>query len=57
MTLIIGSIGKALKDAKPEVLADGVNPKSIAARMTRARWSDTWGRFNRKLDYPPLGLA
>ena len=48
---------KALKDAKPEVLADGVNPKNIAARMTRARWSDTRGGFNRKLDYPPLGLA
>ena len=27
MTLIIGSIGKALKDAKPEVLADGVKSK------------------------------
>ena len=57
MTLIIGSNGKTLKDAKPEVLADGVNPKNIAARMTRARWSDTRGGFNRKLDYPPLGLA
>jgi len=56
MTLIIGSNGKALKDAKPEVLA-AVNPKSIAARMTRASWSDTRGGFNRKLDYPPLGLA
>jgi hypothetical protein len=27
MALIIGSNGKALKDANPEVLADGVNPK------------------------------
>ena len=26
--------GKPLKDATPEVLADGVNPKSIVARMT-----------------------
>ena len=31
--------------------------KSIAARMTRFRWSHTGGGFNRKLDYPPLGLA
>ena len=49
--------GKPLKDAKPEVLADGVNPKSIAARMTRARWSKTRGGLNRKLVYEPLGLA
>jgi hypothetical protein len=56
MTPIIGSNGKALKDAKPEVLADGVNPKSIAARMTRARWIETRGGFNWKLDYQP-GLA
>jgi len=41
--------GKPLKDATPEVLADGVNPKSIVARMTRARWSETRGGFNRKL--------
>ena len=31
--------------------------KSIAARMTRSRWSHTRGGFNRKLGYPPLGLA
>jgi hypothetical protein len=49
--------GTPLKDAKPEVLADGVNPKSIAARMTRARWSDTRGGFSRKLVYELLGLA
>jgi hypothetical protein len=36
--------GKPLKDAKPEVLADGVNPRSIAARMTRARWERHAGR-------------
>ena len=42
---------------KPEVLADGVNPNSIAARMTRARWSETRGGLNRKLVYEPLGLA
>jgi hypothetical protein len=29
--------------------------RSIAARMTRARWSDTRGGFNRKLVYEPLG--
>jgi hypothetical protein len=43
--------------AKSEMLADGVNPKFIAARLTRARWSDTRGGFNRKLVYEPWGLA
>jgi hypothetical protein len=49
--------GGPLDGAKPEVLADGVNPKSIAARMTRARWSGTRGGFNRRLVYPPMTLA
>jgi hypothetical protein len=29
--------GKPVEGAKPEALADGVNPKSIAARLTRQR--------------------
>jgi hypothetical protein len=46
--------------AKSEVLADGVNPKSIAAELTQQRWRETRGGFNRKLVYEPLawlGLA
>jgi hypothetical protein len=55
--VLTGAAGTPLKDATPGVLADGVNPKNIAARMTRARRSDTRGGFNRKLFYEPLGLA
>jgi hypothetical protein len=55
--VLADAAGTPLKDAKPEVLADGVNPKSVAARLTRARWGETRGGFNRKLVYEPLGLA
>jgi hypothetical protein len=48
---------KPLDSVEPEVLADGVNPKSIAAKLTPQRWSETRGGFNRKLVYEPLGLA
>ena len=49
--------GTPPKDAKPEVLAEGINPKSVAARLTLARWSDTRCEFNGKLVYEPRGLA
>ena len=55
--VLTDAAGTPLNDAKPEVLTDGVHPKSIAARMTRAPRSDTRGGFNRKLVNEPLGLA
>jgi hypothetical protein len=55
--LLTNKNGKPLDRAKPEVLAEGVNSKSIAARLTRQRWGETRGGFNRKLVYQPLGLA
>jgi hypothetical protein len=39
--VLTDAAGTPLKDAKPEVLAEGVNPKSVAARLTLARWSDS----------------
>jgi hypothetical protein len=51
--------GKPLEGVKQEISAEGANPKSIAGRLTRQRWSETRGGFNRKLAYEPawLGLA
>ena len=49
--------GKPIDGVKPEALADGVNPKSIAGRLTRQRWNETRSGFNRQLDYQLLGVA
>jgi hypothetical protein len=45
--------GKPLNDVKPEVLPNSVDPKSVAARMTRRRRTETGSDFWRTLDYPP----
>ena len=49
--------GKPIDGVKPEALADGVNPKSIAGRLTRQRWNETRSGFNRRLGYQLLGVA
>ncbi|PDT55768.1 hypothetical protein CO678_42020 [Bradyrhizobium diazoefficiens] len=44
---------------KTAALAEGDDPRAIAARMGRAAWlaSDSGSNFNRRLDYGPLGVA